>query len=442
MPWLVWKIDGIIAEGGDVVKASAWKIASAAYDFAMFQIIEPLSSLLRPSNFDEYAGQKHLVGPNAPIRRIIDSGRLVSMIFWGPPGTGKTSLAYLISKTVDADFYHLSGVVSKKEDLTQIIGKARANFAQNRRTVLFLDEIHRWNKAQQDALLPYVEKGVITLVGATTENPSFTIVRALLSRAKVFTFEPLSPTDVAEHLKTSRKRIHQAFPSVEISDEAIDFLSGKTDGDLRFALSVLEQALVMKGEGTLTAEDLVESAGKILAYDRNGDNHYDTISAMHKSLRDSDGDAAIYYVGRMLASGEDPRYVARRMLNFAAEDVGLADPQALLYANMVYDVCEKVGMPEAELQLCWLAYYLARAPKDNRVYVAMNRMRRDVAEFGNLPIPLHIRNAPTSLMKELGYGKGYEYAHDLPGKKSSQEHFPKGLEGRRYFPESGEDGGT
>ncbi len=281
--------------------------------------------------------------------------------------------------------------------------------------------------------MPYVEKGIVTLVGATTENPSFTINRALLSRAKVFVFEPLSKDDIARFLKNSKATIEARYPNVTVSDAAIDFLSDKTDGDLRFALSVLEQCLAVKGEGELSAEDVAEGAGKVLAYDRNGDNHYDCISAMHKSLRDSDGDAAIYYIGRMLAAGEDPRYVARRMLNFAAEDVGISDPQALLIANAAYDVCEKMGMPEAELVLVNAAYYLAAAPRDNRAYIAMKRMQQDIREHGNLPIPMHLRNAPTTLMKDLGYGKGYEYAHNLPGKKSDQEHFPKGLEGRRYF---------
>jgi putative ATPase len=239
--------------------------------------------------------------------------------------------------------------------------------------------------------------------------------------------------EIAEHLRNMRPKIAERFPGVSLTDEAIDFLSTRTDGDVRFALSVLEQCLAIKGEGDLTAEDIAEGAGKLLAYDRNGENHYDNISAMHKSLRDSEGDAAIYYIGRMLAGGEDPRYIARRMINFAAEDVGIGDPQALVLANATYDVCEKMGMPEAELPLCELAYYLAAAPRDNRVYVAMKKMQQDVRDHGNLPIPMHLRNAPTGLMEELGYGKGYEYAHNLPNKKSSQEHFPKGLEGRKYL---------
>lgn len=340
------------------------------------------------------------------------------MIFWGPPGCGKTSVASVIASTLNAEFFHLSGVVSKKEDLTKIISKARKNFAAGKQTILFLDEIHRWNKAQQDGLLPFVEKGIVTLIGATTENPSFTIVNALISRSRTFVFERISSEEVVEFFEKNRAKITELYPGMIISPEIFELVGELSDGDLRGASNLLETAIHLKGAGELTREDILAAGEKPLFSDRDGESHYDLISAMHKSLRDSDGDAAIYYIGRLLAGGEDPRYIARRMMNFASEDVGLADPHLLTLAHTAYGVAEKMGMPEAQLPICMVAYALARAPKDNGVYVAMKRMQSDVASHGSLPVPLHIRNAPTSLMKEVGYGKGYEYAHSLPGKKS------------------------
>lgn len=407
-------------------------------------MLEPLSSLLRPTDFDHLAGQKHLVGPAGPIRMFVEKNRIPSMLFWGPPGTGKTTVAYLISKLLDAEFYHLSGVISKKEDITKIITKARKNFADGRATIVFLDEIHRWNKAQQDVLLPFVEKGIVTLIGATTENPSFTINNALISRCRVFLFKKIESEDIIEVIEKNRAKIEEYFPGVTWDDEILKLIARLGNGDLRNTLNLFETALTLKsplsyeGEGSgvrqkLTKEDILSTTENPLYYDRDSDEHYDIISAVHKSLRDSDENAAMYWIGRMLAGGEDPRYIARRMLNFASEDVGISDPQALILANTVYDVCEKMGMPECELPLMEVAVYLARAPRDNSVYMAMKAMQSDIKQYGNLSVPLHIRNAPTKLMKDVGYGKGYEYAHNLRDKKSSQEHFPEELKGRKYF---------
>ncbi len=393
-------------------------------------MLTPLASLLRPQSIDDIVGQEHLFGVGRPLRKYIESGHIPSMILWGPPGCGKTSIASVISKSLDADFYHLSGVLSKKEDLTKILVKAKKNYSENRATILFLDEIHRWNKAQQDVLLPFVEKGIITLIGATTENPSFTVNNALISRARVYILQQISEEQIVKFLEKNMKIIQERYSKIIFSPKSLNLIASLWDGDLRGTLNLLEAACVLGESGELTREDILEAGSKPLMYDRDGEEHYNLISAMHKSLRDSDGDAAIYWIGRMLAGGEDPRYIARRMMNFASEDI--YDPQAIILTNSVYEICEKMGMPECELPLLNTAYYLASVPKNNTVYMAMQAMHHDIQEFWNLPVPLHIRNAPTALMKEVGYGKGYEYAHNTENKKSSQEHFPERLRGRRY----------
>jgi putative ATPase len=450
--------------------------------------ITPLASLMRPETIDDIVGQSHLVGVGKPIRKFIEAGRLPSILLWWPPWTGKTSLARVIANSLDAEFFHLSGVLSKKEDVIKIIAKAQKNYTEWRQTILFLDEIHRWTKSQQDVLLPWVEKWIVTLIGATTENPSFTVINALLSRCRTYILESLKPEEVEGFIIKNFSTISERYPQIlwnftdeeqenEGSGEETVWVRWKTvywwaertsfsspdafgifgnksteeihvwskekwklfsliahlgGWDLRNTLNLLETACILTGNWPLTRETILESGGKSLMYDPNGEEHYNLISAMHKSLRDSDGDAAIYWIGRMLAGGEDPRYIARRMINFASEDVDLVDPLAIIMANSVYDICEKMGMPECELPLCKLAYHLAEAPKWNSVYMAMNTMHKDIQNYGNLSVPLHLRNAPTSLMKEAGYGAGYEYAHDLPQKKSQQEHFPEELKGRKY----------
>lgn len=450
--------------------------------------ITPLASLLRPESLDDIVGQTHLVGSGKPIRKFIEAGRIPSILLWWPPWTGKTSLARVIANSLDAEFFHLSGVLSKKEDVVKIIAKAQKNYTEWRQTILFLDEIHRWTKSQQDVLLPWVEKWIVTLIGATTENPSFTVINALLSRCRTYILESLKPEEVESFILKNLSTLSERYPNInwDLTDEEqknegsgeetvwvwwkgvywwaerTSFSSPDAFGafgnksteeiyvwseqkweilsliahlggwDLRNTLNLLETACILTGKWPLTRETILESGGKSLMYDQDGEEHYNLISAMHKSLRDSDGDAAIYWIGRMLAGGEDPRYIARRMINFASEDVDLVDPLAMIMANSVYDICEKMGMPECELPLCKLAYHLAEAPKWNSVYMAMNAMHADVQKYGNLSVPLHLRNAPTWLMKEAGYGAGYEYAHNLPEKKSHQEHFPEELKGRKY----------
>ncbi len=393
--------------------------------------ITPLASLLRPEKIDDLVGQSHLIGPGKPIRKFIEAGRIPSLIFWWPPGCGKTSLARVITSSLDAEFFHLSGVLSKKEDVVKIISKAQRNYEDGRQTILFLDEIHRWSKSQQDVLLPWVEKGIITLIGATTENPSFTVINALLSRSRTYILEKITEEEIADFLQKNLNRIKERYSNIGF-DSQIELISHLWNGDLRNTLNILETACILQGTGDLTKDIVLEAGSKSLMYDRDGEEHYNLISAMHKSLRDSDGDAAIYWIGRMLAGGEDPRYVARRMMNFASEDI--YDTHAIILTNAVYEICEKMGMPECELPLMNVAYYLADAPKDNRVYMAMKSMHRDIHEHGTLDVPLHLRNAPTELMKDAGYGKGYEYAHNLDDKKSKQEHFPKELKGRTYRP--------
>ena len=400
-------------------------------------VYEPLASKYRPTTLDDFIGQNHLVGPSGPIRKFLQLGKVPSMIFWGPPGTGKTTLAYIISLNLYYDFYKMQAVNSGKEDLRKILKIAINNQQYNKKTMLFLDEIHRWNKAQQDTLLPYVEKGIITLIGATTENPSFTIISALLSRTKVFVFNQHTPEDISILLK---KVIKKEYPKYKISEKIIDLISELSNGDIRSALNILEMSVTLSEantkEGdklTISEKEIKEVVQKPLYYDKQGEEHFNIISAIHKSMRSSNPDAAVYWVGRMLSAGEDPLYVARRLLRFASEDIGNADPQAVIFANAVYESCQKLGMPECEIFLIQLAIYLSKAPKDNSAYMAELSVKEDIEKYGNLPVPLNIRNAETKLMKDIGYGKDYEYDHDLKGKKSNQQCLPDKLKNRRYI---------
>ena len=401
------------------------------------EVYEPLASKYRASTLDDFVGQNHLVGENSPIRKFLEIGRVPSMIFWGPPGTGKTTLAYIISLSLYYDFYKMQAVNSGKDDLRKIIKIAMSNQQYNKKTILFLDEIHRWNKAQQDTLLPYVEKGIIILIGATTENPSFTINSALLSRTKVFVFNQHTKEDISNFLK---KIVKKEYPKYKISKKIIDLISDLSNGDIRSGLNILEmsvnlaQATNKENEKlVLKEEDIKEVVQKPLYYDKNGEEHYNIISAIHKSMRSSNANAAVYWVGRMLSAGEDPLYVARRLLRFASEDIGNADPQAVILANSVYESCQKLGMPECEVFLIQLAIYLSNAPKDNSAYMAELKVKEDIEKYGNLPVPLNIRNAETKLMKDIGYGKGYQYDHDLPNKKSDQQCLPDKLKHHKYI---------
>ena len=394
---------------------------------------EPLASKYRPKTLDEFVGQEHLVGANGPIRKFLESGDIPSMIFWGPPGTGKTTLAYILSLNLYYDFHRIQAVASGKETLRRIIKIAMDNRQYGKKTILFLDEIHRWNKAQQDALLPYVENGTIILIGATTENPSFNIINALLSRTKVFVFKQQTEDDIYGLLKRISSK---EFPDIQISEKILRHMASLSNGDIRSGLNILEMSIsLVKAEKkkAVTEEVLKNTVQSPLYYDKDGEEHYNLISAVHKSMRSSNPDAASYWVGRMLAGGEDPLFIARRLLRFASEDVGNSDPFALVLANSVYEACQKVGMPESEIFLIQLAIYLAKAPKDNTAYVVENLVKKDIEMYGNLPVPMNIRNAPTKLMKDLGYGKGYEYDHDLKSKKSNQQCMPDKLKERKYI---------
>lgn len=400
----------------------------------------PLAARLRPRTLSEFAGQTHLLGEGKVLRRLIESDKIGSMIFWGPPGVGKTTLARIIAGRTKANFIDFSAVTSGIKEIKQVMEEAEKGRRFGSKTILFVDEIHRFNKAQQDAFLPYVEKGSIILIGATTENPSFEVNGALLSRCKVFVLQALKTEELAglieRALKDSRGFGDQ---DIDIAPDIINTIAEFANGDARSALSTLEMAVLNgdvdeKGKITVTRETVEQcTQKKSLLYDKTGEEHYNLISALHKSMRNSDPDAAVYWLARMLEAGEDPLYVARRVTRFASEDIGLADPRALEVAVSAYQACHFIGMPECSVHLTEAVVYMSLAPKSNALYVAYERAKKDALTMLAEPVPLVIRNAPTKLMKELDYGKGYQYAHDTADKLTNMQCLPDSLLGREYY---------
>jgi putative ATPase len=396
----------------------------------------PLAELLRPATIDEVVGQSHLLGPGKPLRLAFESGTPHSMILWGPPGVGKTTLARLMARAFDAEFIALSAVFSGVKDIREAMSRAELTAAQSgRRTILFVDEVHRFNKAQQDAFLPYVERGTITFIGATTENPSFEVISALLSRAAVYVLTSLSEQELAVLFERACAR---AFPGLEFAPQARERLIGFADGDARRLLNLLEQVnTAAHASGVRMADAAFVDAAlsrNLRRFDKGGDAYYDQISALHKSVRGSDPDAALYWFARMLDGGADPLYIGRRMVRMASEDIGLADPRALTLALEACAAYERLGTPEGELALAQALVFLACAAKSNAVYVAYNAARAFVAEDHSRPVPLHLRNAPTRLMKQLGHGRDYRYAHDEPEAYAAGEsYFPDGMAPQRWY---------
>ncbi len=398
----------------------------------------PLAERMRPRSLAEYAGQQHLLAPGNPLRLQIDSDDASSMIFWGPPGVGKTTLAKIIAETTSATFIEFSAVLSGIKEIKAVMIDAEKAAGFGSRTILFVDEIHRFNKAQQDAFLPYVERGTIRLIGATTENPSFEIIAALLSRCRVYTLLALTEDEIIGLLERALADPVRGLGALALTAdrEALSRIAGYTSGDARGALNALETAaqLAAAADRRITGELVAQALQKrTLLYDKGGEEHYNLISALHKSVRNSDADAALYWLGRMLAAGEDASYIARRIVRMAVEDIGLAAPEALNLCLSARDAMDFLGLPEGELALAQAVVYLALAPKSNAVYTAFSAARKDVETTRAEPVPLHLRNAPTRLMKEIGYGDGYRYAHDEQGRVAAMECLPGNLRDRRYY---------
>jgi len=401
--------------------------------------MRPLAERMRPRTLDEMVGQKRLLAPNTALRRAVESGRVHSMVLWGPPGCGKTTLALLLAQYADAEFKAISAVLSGLPEVRQVLAEAAQRFAQGRRTVLFVDEVHRFNKSQQDAFLPHIERGTIVFVGATTENPSFELNSALLSRCRVHVLEAVSPEDVVEALQRALEDEERGLggQGIKVSPESLLEIARAADGDVRRALTLLEIAAELAADegGQITPETLLQVlADRTRRFDKGGEQFYDQISALHKSVRSSNPDGAIYWLARMLDGGCDPSYILRRLTIMAVEDVGLADPRALEMAINVWNAYDRIGAPEGDIALSNLVVYLASTAKSNASYMALNAARADIAKLGTQPVPLHLRNAPTRLMKNLGYGQGYQYDHDVEGGIAlDQTAFPDEMGERVYY---------
>ena len=408
---------------------------------SIYQI--PLADRIRPKSLIDFLGQEEIIGHQTLLRMAIESDQIPSLILWGPPGSGKTTLAFIIAQKTKSEFIKISAVSSGLKNLREIIEKAENNKKQNKKTVLFIDEIHRWNKTQQDALLPYVEQGLIVLIGATTENPSFEVRGALLSRCRVFVLKKLEEKQIIKIIKTALKNKKEGLGKfkININQQALTGLAQLSNGDARIALNALEYAVSSflgikedkDKEIIITLEQIKQAFQKShLFYDKDGEEHYNIISALHKSMRGSDPQAAIYWLGRMIEAGEDPLYIARRLIRFASEDIGLANSRALEQAVAAYQACHFIGLPECNVVLAQVVVYMAKCKKSNELYLAYNRVVEDIGKYGNLPVPMHIRNAPTKLMKDLGYGENYKYSPEY-NYQEKQEYLPEKLKNKKYL---------